>query len=350
VLWDLPKAKAEYSLQLASESLPALSPGGKYLAAATTAGIELYESTSGELLGRLSGEVGLWPTVGFSPDGRRLAAAETNRFRTWDLESGELSTDILIPVVGQEMRILWLGDDYVAVQGHALLVVDLNRKIVLWEYLLSPAETASTAQWQGHFWRIGKDAARRNDVLFPTSLPDQQALGVAKRLEANQVLVVQPGAAVSLEMNVQTDAETIERIRNSLVERLSNNGLEVRDGQSLKLIAATRTGETHSVSYHMTGAERATVSVTDRVSSLEFQSAGQTAWKAEQVAGAPYFVRLAPGQSLQQYVSENTKPNLEFFSTARIPTHVARPLPEGQRAYGRSMLQDDGTILPMPAK
>lgn len=44
-----------------------------------------------------------------------------------------------------------------------------------------------------------------------------------------------------------------------------------------------------------------------------------------------------------------TKPDLAFFTTVRIPTHLAKPLGQKQRAYGRWMLRDDGMIQRLPA-
>ncbi len=273
------------------------------------------------------------------------------RFRTWDLASGEPVVDILLPTIDRYARIHWLGQDYILIDSLGLLLVDVTRKIVLWEYLRSRSNDKDVvAAWQGSFWSVGTDSARRNAVLLPVRLPDEEASKVAEQLDPESTMIVRPGVAVSVDLKIPADAAKLAEIRSSLVQRLTANGLKVTDGQPLLLTATTGPGESHSVTYHGgLGGGQATVSVADQVATLRFVHQNQTVWKAEKVSGAPYFLTLEAGESIQQVVTEKTKPDLAFFTTVRIPTHLAKPLGEKQRAYGRSVLRDDGVIQRLPA-
>ena len=161
------------------------------------------------------------------------------------------------------------------------------------------------------------------------------------------ILAVKPGLSVSLEMSVEAPAEMQQALRQALVGRLTANGLQVADSQPLKLVARTSLGESYDVTYQLQlAAGNKTIRVTDRNSELAFALNGQTVWQAITKAGPPYFVRLKAGETIEQVVASNTKPNLDFFRDAKLPTHIVRPT--GKPAYGRSMLTAQGGTRPAP--
>ncbi|HDL85459.1 MAG TPA: hypothetical protein ENH11_03900, partial [Candidatus Acetothermia bacterium] len=67
------------------------SPDGKYLAVATSIGIELRRSDTLELTRFLTNHTGVVLSVAFSPDGRTLASGSWNKaIKLWDVATGTL--------------------------------------------------------------------------------------------------------------------------------------------------------------------------------------------------------------------------------------------------------------------
>jgi hypothetical protein len=65
-------------------------------------------------------------------------------------------------------------------------------------------------------------------------------------------------------------------------------------------------------------------------------------WLAEAHSGAPHFLSLKEGQTLQQALAQYQKPNVKFFTQVNLPRYVARPHPSG--AYGHSELSAKGVV------
>jgi hypothetical protein len=347
VLWELPAVSAIYSIQLVQACRPALSPGRKQLAVVTAAGTEIYDSLTGQLLGRLGNEAGMFPRLAFRPDGRQLAAVSSYRLEVWDVDSGTKFRDIPTTPSGDNARVLWLDDNYLLIDAAYLRLVDLERRIVLWDFVRGGLGDKSVFNARaGCFWYPGEDSARRLGVYVPIRLPHDEARQVAAGLDPNAILAVRPGQSVSLEMNIDAPPEMQEELRRAIVDKLTKNGLRVSDGQPLTLVARTGQGRSYDVRYFGFGAAgSSTVNVTEQTSELEFVLDGQTVWKAMTVAGPPYRVSLKEGQSIDQAVSENTKPRLDFFRQAHLPTHIVRPI--DKPAYGRSFLTPQGSARPL---
>ena len=68
----------------------AFSPDGKYLAVATSLGVELRDVETLELVRFFQGRTGLVLSVAFSPDGEYLASgSRDNTVKLWDVETGK---------------------------------------------------------------------------------------------------------------------------------------------------------------------------------------------------------------------------------------------------------------------
>lgn len=342
VLWEVAASRAVYKFDLSNSGVPALSANRKYLAAPVNNGMYILDALTGKTLGKLPGDPGSVTALAFRPDGRRLAALSAQRMLVWDLDKGELYRDIYFPTALHATSMDWVADGYVLLAGEKL--VDLERRIVLWQYQHDAGRgfARGYGEMGGAFWFALTSSDRKERGLFKAVLPHDEALKMAGSLNAESLLVVKPGAQVSLNVNVQGAPADQQTVSQALSEQLRRLGMSVGNSSRLVLQATTETGKTEQVSYRsfgrLTGNE--TVSVTQQISRLKFVEDGKLIWEAVMVGGAPGFLQMKEGQSIQDALAPYQKPNLKFFADVKMPEYVARPNEAG--AYGASKLSHQG--------
>jgi len=166
-VWKLAPLQALYTIDVLPNSRPAVSPGGKYLAVMSSGGLECYRAGDGELLGRLSDASADGSSLFFRPDAAQLAVLCGRQLMVWDLAQGKLLRDIAVPEVSlapHSDALRWVADNYILLAGTRL--IDVERRIVLWEYSYEDARTAeSVATLGGYLWFVTTDASNQSQRL-----------------------------------------------------------------------------------------------------------------------------------------------------------------------------------------
>jgi hypothetical protein len=238
----------------------------------------------------------------------------------------------------------WLTDGYVLVGGENL--VDLERRIVLWQYQHSDASYgtahSTSAELGGTFWYGLTSSDRKSRGLFHADLPHAQAKQVAASLKADDLLAVRPGARIALKLNVQGTAAEQEMVRTALTKKLEELGMAVAADSPVVLTASTTTGASRKISYSAFGKSGSSesVNVTPQISRLAIESNGRTLWESSGVNDVPFLLSLKQGQSIQDAVAPYQKPDLSYFSRAKIPQHITKFQEKG--AFGASLLNHQG--------
>lgn len=351
-LWKLAPLQAVYTLEVLPNSRPAVSPGGKYIAVMSSGGLEFYRAGDGELAGRLTDASADGASLFFRSDGAQLALLRPRQMMVWDLAQGKQVRDIAVPEISlapHSDAVRWVADNYVLLAGTRL--VDIERRIVLWEYSYEDARTAeSVATLGGYLWFVTTDASNQSQRLVPCVLPHDEAAAVAAPLDAESLLAVKPGVSVSLEIQVEATEEQRDTIRQSLTAKLEQNGMKVTPGQPVQLVARVVTGATKEIEYRSFGVppwgKHDKVTYTEQSCELAFLVDGQVAWRAASVATAPHMLHLSEGQTVEQAVKAATRPNLNFFVQTNIPSHLVRPT--GRTSYGQSKLTASGPVRVLP--
>ncbi len=343
VLWKISKAKAVYRMDLSNNGMPALSANRKYLAAPVNNGMFVFDALTGNTLGRLPGDPGVVTALSFRPDGTQLAALSTQRLLVWDLAKGDLYRDIYFSQPIHGAAIDWLEKGYLMVGGENL--IDLERRIVLWRYQHEAGRGLAHGYGElgGLFWYALTSQDRTQRGLFQARLPHEEALRTALALKPDELLAVRPGAKVSLNVAVQGDPGAQQTASQALSGQLEQLGMSVASNSRLVLQASTETGKSQQISYRSIGPGGPgveTANVTEQISKLRFIENGKVVWEAVSVSGAPYFLTIKQGETLQQALAPYQKPNIQFFSSVKIPQYVARPSEAG--AYGASSLTPRG--------
>jgi WD40 repeat protein len=347
-VWQVSGAKVVYSLELTNGGVPGLSATGRYLAAPVNNGLYVFEAQSGKVVGNLPGDPGTVTALSFSPDGRQLASLSHQRLVVWDLQSGDLYRDIYFPTPVNGNKVDWVGNGFVLLGGEKL--IDLERRIVLWQYQLDHGGGQGYGEMGGYFWYVISDHHRQERGLFRAKLPHEEPVKIAATLDADQLLAIKPGIQVSLNVAVQGDQQAVEQ---SLSRQLQALGMTVVPGSPIVLQASTEAGQTKQMQYRTFGAGRSvqTAQVTEQIARVKFIENSKVVWEAVTTTGAPFFLRMKAGESLQSALAPHQKPNIEFFSHVKLPQYVARPAENG--AYGASQLtfkgiQTSQVVVPKP--
>lgn len=334
-VWDIEEKRAVYSIAMFTFTVPAVSPGRKQIALATKEGIFLIDARDGTPLATLPGEPGTFMRFCFRDDGRQLAGVTHTRVQTWDLETGERTRDIYPVATLGHGPSLWLGPDYVLVNGTDL--VDLERRVVLWKYQWHGVSPAG-ASCGGLYWTMLASFMSGQRALVAIKLPHPEAEQIANALIPEKILAMKPGTAVSVRVTAAVSGEDQQVIRDALVKRLTDNRIRVVDGADLVLSAETAQGATEEVAYHGMGG--GTAQVTQQISRLKITEKGKELWKVTQVKGAPMFVSHKQGESLESAIAKNNKPTTAFFVNTPLPQYLARAGENG--VYGESSISADG--------
>lgn len=331
ILWQVASAKPVWRMKLGAGAA-ALSPAGKLLVASESNGdVAVIDPINGALKGRLSADGMRFSDFAFSADGKQLAGLSWDAVRVWDLTSGKLARDVLIPWQAERSSIEWASDGYVLLGGRHLL--DLERRIVLWEYNGAQQST----DWAGKCYAILAGDKTNPPMLVAKSLPHGAARQLAATIKPADVLLVQPGMSVSLEVNIEaTDAER-QSVIESLKKKLADNQVKVADGQPIRLIAQTRQGESKQETYRQFGrGSEDQVNVAQKITRLAFEVDGKIVWETSTASSAGSVLTIKQGQSAQQAADAAARYNIPFLLSARVPAYVTKP--REKVAFGSSQL------------
>jgi hypothetical protein len=397
VLWEVSTRRALYTLHLNGHSAFTLSPNGKYLAAAVKEGIGILDPLTGQTLGLLKCDFLYQPLLSFQPDGKRLAASLQGHVRVWDFEKAELYRDVFFPESGLAASIDWVADGYVLVGGSKL--VDLERRIVLWEYqvpFFGNQIERNCGELGGVLWYTAGNF--QAEGVIGVKLPHPDALAKAASLKAEDLLVLKPGSRVKLTVKISESvvarkddadqsgeqrkqdkikgddedpaasdatkappkktAEQIaaerkkaaeqraadeKKITATLTAQLLRLGMVIDPSSPLVLAATIETGKTEEKNYREFGHfndDPKKVNVTEHIARLRLLEGSDVYWESSLRSAVGRFVHHQVDQSPQDAVDQLASQCVFFFSIVELPQYLARPGHGG--AYGASVLSDAG--------
>ena len=344
-VWNVPEARAIWTIELANGSEPVVSPGGKYVAAAVGDRICLFDALTGKTAGCLQNVPGAIGTLSFRPDGGQCAVVSPQRVVVWDLQTGKVYRDIAFSNYVPTGSVDWLYGGYLLCGGSSL--IDLERRIVIWKYLSDSAggEPGGWGEFGGQFWYALQAKGSQGRALYPAVLPHDDVRRVAAGLDPEQLLAVRPGAAFTLDVRVQGDAAEQQQVQQALTARLQAAGMTVGQGAALVLQATTETGKSREMSYRAFGrplGEAEKVTITEQISRLKILEQGKPVWEGALFGGGPAFLEIKKGQTIQDALAPYQKPNLKYFSSVNLPRYVARTAEAG--AYGFSRYTPQGIV------
>lgn len=350
-LWDVDAAKALANIPVGHTmgDRTTLSPDDSLLAVIMEKGIALIDlatvrhvatiPTSGEHLHK----------VRISDDNRHLAALSEGGLTLWDLSTGKETISFYHPALGFSNDLAWAGD-YVLVNNQFLF--DAERRILLWEYQSAPGGETVAVPRRGRFWGVSRPDRGGTMSFVSTAMPHAGALELAAELpSAEELLVVRPGDKISIELDIDPNIGSAEKIRESLTKSLEAAQLEVVDSSKLVLKAICKPQPTQTIKintdnrFPVRDTDIVERTVTPHASYLELSLDGEPLWKRGYIAQPGHVIFMQQGENLDQALERLTKPNLGLIEHAKFSPYVARPGKATENgAYGASQITSEGMV------
>jgi hypothetical protein len=385
-IWDVASATAVANIPVARtiNLKTALSLDRKLLAVIMKDGVAIIDLSAGRHVATIPANGVSYQEIAFRDDNRRLAGVSDRGLAIWDLTTGELVRDVCHSVISGHGTIAWTGE-FVLVNGRYLF--DVDRRILLWEYQQSGmGRSESTAHRRNRVGIVSKNIQDQTSTPILTTIPHSGALEEAKRLPApEELLVVKPGDAVAIEVDVDPGiaapeeiqswfngqapqdtslgsergnivvinggGEEKELIRRSLATALKAAGLNVVDKSDLVVKAVCKQQPSQTVEINADGrwpVRREDIvqrTITPHASYLEMSLRGDILWKRGYIARPGHIFFIERGETLDAALTRLTRPNLSVFRNAKFSAHIARPGSATEnRAYGVSRLTSRGLI------
>jgi hypothetical protein len=346
VLWDIDKAKALWQLKVAGNQTPVLSANRKQFAAWLDGGVGVFDATTGETLARFEAQGENGSLLAFSPDGQKIASASGRTARVWDIATGKQLHEVWFPKPMAAKSLDWAGDDLLVDRSY---LVDLEKRIVLWQYELpTPKHEAIATMVGGVYWVLA-GGGKSPYQLAGLTLPESAASQKADSLTTDGVLAIKPGAAVQIKINVPgATPDEVQQVTKALVAEVQANGLKLFPDAPITIECSIVDGGQETVNYRRFGfgpigpfgpfgrdnGDEATVN--KKLSVLSIKENGNELWVASGHYGAPFQVRQKDGQTIQEAVNEQKGNPVQFFLHVKLPKYVARHEVDG--TYGKSKL------------
>jgi len=333
ILWQVESAKALYELLLDGNVRPILSHRKKHLVVPTSSGIQFFDTQSGELQAVVgAGNYGN-ASLAFSPSGKQLAIASWGFIDVLDVTTGVTTRSFPCQGIHGTGAIAWVNEDYLFTENGLLIHVPL--RLIAWKYEINSRLVKSFA---GTHWALLASSSGKGQVLAPLELPPPEAEAAIENLDEKEILVVRPGDAIRIDVQIHNDTFLAQDVRRALIKALDDAGMKVTEDSDLKLIAKAKTGKTQKVNYRSFGTFRGqgeTIEVTSRVYELELLRQGVVVWRRESTHSAPRHLQLNKGETIRAAIDRVLKPRAGNFH-GRLPSYVVRP--EYREPLGKSKL------------
>lgn len=373
IVFRLPSCEPIFAV--ADAGVLAVSTGGKLIATCGEKKVELRDAVTGEGRGLVSCE-GDVQAMSFSPKGDRLAVLFNGRKGSGvivvDLSTGSPTN---VPVPQSIAPLVWCGENELILGSprsgsinssakgvnvdHRLTLVDLSRKAVLWSYVYGTADPVAFGKnsFDGRFWMAGTTGKGNSRQITAVELPEP----VAKKQFGNKNIepqaIVKPGSSISLQFDVAEPPSTpgyAKKARTAVESAIQENGLTVKDGQSVKLVVTIATAPaTGTMTLQSLGGRGGvkppdvTVQRRAAVLRIAYESGGSAIWESKHELSNDTFgiTILSEGKDAQTVLDENMwKRALSLLEGNLPPSHVFPA--SAANGFGTSRLTGSG---PVPA-
>jgi hypothetical protein len=338
-VWETASARPIYYLDVQAGSTPAVSPDRKYITFSTGKDVGVLDVEAAQVVAIQSMPQVNWPVLIFSPSGKRLGCAAFDRLYVWDFASGTLYREVPYLGVAVNGQALFPSDDHVLL-GKTVLI-DLENQVKLWTY--QGAELVK--RLGGLCWFVPNTAPQQAGALVPSPIPQPGVKEALARAMADpNFFVLKPGTTVKLNVDGLPDAAEREKAAAALRSRLEANGFMVGPEGTIELVAATEVGKEREVAYRTLGRgfrNIQTFKVREHIARVKFVYQGKTAWEASTL-NIPFFARLKAGETMEEHLRAQEKPNYAYFSRVELPKLLTRPTAEGVTALGSAQVTTSG--------
>ncbi|MDE0935862.1 MAG: SHD1 domain-containing protein [Mariniblastus sp.] len=335
ILWNCETATAIYSFGISATAKPALSATGKQLAVVSGDSVFIVDVNDGKTLGKIEP-----PTrtkfLAFSPNGESLAGIDSGsgEIWVWDLVANKLTQELSAPPT-MVKSMVWVGEEYLLINDSNL--IDIRLRATVWSYRPTGGSILKAAD--SRFWFIGKSK------FTPISLPHKNLAAQTAQLDPDDLLVLNPGSEVSIELDLPLKRPEQDKIRERVTAMLKNNGVAVRGTAKLKLVLKITKGkqekaEMSSITDPFGRRGTESIKYTPQIGSVTLVKDGIDVWRTGRRFGPLGMIQLKEGESAQAAAKRLCKPDPSFFQSVEIPKYIGQ-LPGG-KPLGQSTISEQG--------
>ena len=301
-----------------------LSPGKKYLIArANHDSYYLLETAAGKPIGELAprggGKFGFPTKFAFSPDGERIAVYAGSSIHVLEIKNGIAGEPFYI---GQRhVSNMWWVSDVHVLCGETL--VETVEQLPIWIYSGGNAKDVFFAD---RLWHTSSTKKKDSSFYVVDAVIPHPGMPTLPKLPDEQKFCVRPGMAVNL--MVDSAIPDSAKLREHLLNALAENGLEFSSGAPLLLAVrmraeAPKEGEWATGPFGH-GGSVGKASYIPYTYSLTFEKNGQPLWTISSSSGAPTIPlnELSGNRSLQDLITERSKPKSDWYFTVRLPKKI----------------------------
>lgn len=332
-VWDVPNRKLLWKVDDAGRDGFKLSNNQKQLAVATSHGVMLLDSTTGEILLHVESPSSTsFARLSFSPSGRLLAATSSSseKIDLINLETATCFDTLNIQSKrGADKSFFWADGEHILIGGEELL--HFPSKSVVWNYKHKASAIESAG---GYCWYLqqkhSKNRVDFNRYVTPLKLPHSAVSNVDE-----SQLSLKPGDSVALELELVTGLSAgSQSIREATIEKLQGDLSEAGyvvalDGNANATLRATmEPGESKSMTFRRFGdhfnRNLEKVEIVPSKYRLEFLVDNQVVWRREQTQAPSLFLELERDESIRQAIDRIMRPSPGFFGLG-VPSRVLNP-------------------------
>ncbi|MEQ8848103.1 SHD1 domain-containing protein [Botrimarina sp.] len=355
VVWRRDDAKALHRLPGSiSGSAVQVAPDRRHVAIGGD-GIALVDTQAGATVVAIPDRFGRVHSIGLDSTLSRIAFATSEGL----VLGGDLRTGkrlfLLTASSRDAMQIDWIG-------GWLLLdgadVIEPHYPVTLWRYFVADSfnEHYATAR-AGRVWYGPKRGGKGG--LYVGSIPaphDAMTRTHGELPPVDELLLVERGDDVRLEIDTDLGPQTAERLRDSVGEALASAGYRVRHEDDPEPLAARvrvscKALPQQELRINTTGRpfpkdkdlERRTVR--PYASSIEMLVDEEVVWSQGWTARPGHIIHLLPGEELDDALKRLTTPDVDSLAEANFPVEVTQ---DGRATagghYGASILSHEGVV------
>ncbi|MEL7496830.1 MAG: SHD1 domain-containing protein [Planctomycetota bacterium] len=350
--WDISKKEIAYTIRTESffDAPVRLTGDRRYLIVPEDGRLSIFDATNGDFVMGTQVDARHVSGANVNADGTKLAAVTEKDIFVWDLESRRPEPDrYSAPLIGSpfESTIDFIDDDKVLVDGFSNRVLfSLRLGVPLWTYKTENPffddDPLVNYVSNGIVFYTDQDFFRSQNVAVgAVELPGPQVEELTANIQPEDLMIMKPGVAVSIELNNVDSAATVE---GWLKEEIAENGWVYDPNAEIVLKGEMGIGPSQSVQYSSSGAfgrdkDVTTVNFRPHYSSLKLMRGKQIIWQSGTQSGAPPVITGNDNQ-IQSRINSFQKPNVQFFKRVEIEAELIDP--KYSRGFGVSKLGKRG--------
>lgn len=338
---------------LLNPGLPAISPGGKYLALLQNDQLVLLDSATGDITGILAvnGDLG---AAAFHPSGERLAVTlkrpSGGWFTSWNLKDGKVEHEFPLPTLGKWLH--WCDDTRLLLDQSKL--IDTDHEMIVWSYQ-SPNAIHSPQSPDGRHTALMQQSVQSQQLsLAAIKLPEAVASAKLGGNVTKPAMILAPGMKLTLQLKLTAKHPKNSAFETQIKDRMEKYfvaaGISVEAGQPLTIVISTSKKSTgkqmnfRKIGTAGSGAPGTIIQEALIICKIAIQQGGKEVWNHESPFSNHKFglTQLKPGETIQQHLlNKQWSAVSKFFMDFEPPSHVFPA--EAKNGLGQSAITADAT-------